>query len=110
VPDPYTEAQKANGKHHGFYRQFASASIIQIWKSIRSLEELITLHKDKIAQPEKYIPDFNTLDARRQKALVQSLWPQEIARFQEQVAILQGILRDRETNAEDQQTERPQEE
>ncbi len=63
-----------------------------IEKSIRSYEKLITEHQDKIANPLKHYLHWNTLDSRRQDALINKRWPAEIQCYTEQKDILQTIL------------------
>jgi len=45
--------------------------------------------------PERYVPDFESLDPRERKALVETKWPDDIIRQQEQKSILEGILTER---------------
>lgn len=90
--DPFVEAQKLDGKHHGFYRQYLNHSSIILRRAIRSLQKRSDEHRAKIAHPERYIADFADLDPRQQEALLQNKWPQEVAQFNEQIAILRGIL------------------
>lgn len=42
--------------------------------------------------PAAYIDDWATLDPRQQQALLNNKWPGDIARQQEQLEILHGIL------------------
>jgi len=42
--------------------------------------------------PGKYIDDWASLDPRQQQALLNSKWPGDIARQQEQADILRGIM------------------
>ena len=60
--------------------------------SIRSYEKLITEHQDKIANPLKHYPHWNTLDPRRQDALINKRWPAEIQCYTEQKDVLQTLL------------------
>lgn len=58
------------------------------------MEKQVALHKDKIQNPDKYIPDFMKLDVRQQQALLQSKWPSDIERLNEQIDVLKGLLRE----------------
>ena len=84
---------KEGGKHFGFYTQYVGKSNAEIKKGILSLEKQISGHIAKIANPEKYIPNFRQLDPRQQKALLTKKWPGDIQRQMEQKQILEGILR-----------------
>lgn len=57
------------------------------------MKKEIAEHTDKIANPEKYIPDFKKLDPRQQEALLNKKWPSNIARQLEQLNILEGLLK-----------------
>jgi len=62
---------------------------------IKSLEKQIAEHQEKIANPEKYIPNFRQLNPRQQEALITEKWLGDIQRQMEQKDILEGILRGR---------------
>ncbi len=64
----------------------------QIEGGIVSLQRQIAAHEAKIADPASAIPEWSSLDPRQQQALVTSKWPGDIARQQEQIDILRGIL------------------
>jgi len=67
----------------------------EIQKSIRSYEKLIAEHKEKIANPSKFIPHWDKLHPDRQYALINKKWPAEIQCYTEQRDILQSILKER---------------
>ncbi|WP_108026903.1 hypothetical protein, partial [Melghirimyces profundicolus] len=92
--NPYDIA-KNGGKHKGFYKQYVEKTDEQIQKGIDSLNKQIQEHRDKIKNPEKYIPHFKELDPRQQNALINKKWPGDIQRQMEQKAILEGILKSR---------------
>lgn len=75
-----------------FYERFGDKSIREIQKSIRSYEKLIVEHKDKIANPSKYCPDWDKMDPRHKKSLVEVKWPAEIQCYTEQRDVLQSML------------------
>jgi hypothetical protein len=82
-------------RHGGTYRNYVGRPSNQIQKGIRSMEKEIAEHKDKIANPEKYIRNFRKLDPRQQKALVREKWPNDIIGLRERKAVLERILRER---------------
>lgn len=49
-------------------------------------------HRSWITNPQSKIPNFGALDPRQQAALIGSKWPADIARQQEQLDILRGLL------------------
>jgi gas vesicle protein len=89
------EIAKDGGKHSGFYKQYVKKPTKDIQNGIKSINKEIEKHKDKIANPEKYIPEWDRLDPREQKALINKKWPGDIKRQKEQKQILQGILKER---------------
>ncbi len=92
--EPY-ETAKAGGRHGAFYQAYRQRRAEEIQRGIRSLARQIEAHLAKIREPERYIAAFAQLDSRQQRALIQSKWPADIQQLQEQQAILQGILQER---------------
>ncbi len=89
------EAAKQGGKHAGYLKNYANKSTAEIKKAVDSQKKLIAEHRDKIANPEKHIPDFKKLDPRQQENLINKKWPSDIQRQSEQLDILEGILKSR---------------
>lgn len=89
------EIAKAGGKHAGFLRNYATKSRAEIERAIKSIERQMALHRDKIANPEKHIPDWKNLDPRQRDALVNKKWPSDIQRQSEQASILRELLKDK---------------
>ena len=87
------KAAQAGRKHAGFLKNYAGKSASELKSGIASLQKQIGEHTDKIANPEKYIPNFKQLDPRQQAALLRNKWPSDIARLQEQADILPGLLK-----------------
>jgi tetratricopeptide (TPR) repeat protein len=85
-------------KHVKFIRDYFDKSAKELQKSIKSFEKLIVEHKDKIANPSKFIPDWEALHPERKNALVNKKWPAEIQCYTEQRDILQTILNQRIEN------------
>jgi hypothetical protein len=80
------------GRHSGFLKNYAGKSARELRSGITSLERQIALHRDKIANPSRYIKNFAQLDPRQQTALLTRKWPSDIQRQQEQLDILRGLL------------------
>jgi tetratricopeptide (TPR) repeat protein len=82
-------------RHVKFIIDYFDKPAKELQKSIKSLEKLIAEHKDKIANPSKAIPDWETLHPERKNALINKKWPTEIQCYTEQRDILQNILNQR---------------
>jgi len=86
------QVAQEGGRHAGFLKNYVGKSPAELQKGITSLQKQIAEHQGKIANPEKFIPNFKQLDLRQQKALLESKWPGDIQRQQEQANILRGLL------------------
>jgi hypothetical protein len=75
------EVAEAGGRHAGFSRNYQGKQHDELRRGIDSLKKQIAEHKDKIANPEKYIPNWKSLDPRQQKALIDKKWPSDIQRL-----------------------------
>jgi len=64
-------------------------------KGINSFEKQIELHKDKINNPEKHYPEWNSQDPRAKIDWINVKWPRDIKRLEEQKKILEEILKSR---------------
>jgi hypothetical protein len=95
MTNPY-ELAKTGGKHSGFYIKYVNKSEVEIQRAIRSLSKRISDHQSWIQNPELHVPNFKALDFRQQRALIENKWVSDIARLQEQKAILEGILQARQ--------------
>ena len=84
--DKIFEEAKNGGRHAGTYRQAMEKSDAKLSKSIRSREQQIVEHQDKINNPEKYILGWNELLEREQKGNLRH-WKNEIRNFTEQAEI-----------------------
>nr|WP_224360772.1 hypothetical protein [Hyalangium versicolor] len=87
------EIAEAGGRHAGFMRNYQGKPPGELRRGIDSLKKQIAEHKDKIANPEKYIPNWKSLDPRQQNALIDKKWPSDIQRQTEQLEILEGLLK-----------------
>lgn len=91
---PAYQTALAGGKHSGFLKNYLSRSTEEINKAINTLQNGkrgINTHLDKIANPTKYVPNWNSLQAGHQQSLI-SGWQKEITNASEQIQILMGIL------------------
>jgi hypothetical protein len=90
----YTRAL-VGGKHAVHLKKYQECSDKEIQKGINSYQKQIDLHQEKIRNPEKSLPNWDTLDVRQQKDLVEKKWNNDIKRLQEQKKILECILKNR---------------
>lgn len=88
------ETAKNGGKHGKFYEQYKERPSIQIERGIRSFEKRIFQHLKKIKNPIEGAPDFFERTIEGQKGLLEH-WMKEIKIFEEEIEILNGILKSR---------------
>ncbi len=84
----------AGGKHSGFLKNFIERNPNEIIKSIKSMQsgnQGINIHLDKIANPTKYVSNWNTLRPSHQQSLITG-WQNTVTKHTEQIQILQTIL------------------
>ncbi len=86
---------KAGGRHGAFYRLYMQRRTVEIRRGIRSLDQRIQEHREKMSDPVHNVAGYTQLDPRQQRALLESKWPADIRRLQEQRDILAGIGRER---------------
>jgi hypothetical protein len=91
----YQAALHKDGAHHGWYRQQQELTDAELKKGIKSLQKQIEKHRLWISDPTTKIPGFANFHPDRQSNLIERKWPQDIQRQQEQIGILEGILRKR---------------
>ena len=89
------ETAKAGGRHGAFYRLYMQRRAEEIRRGIRSLDQRIQEHREKMRDPVHNVAGYAPLDPRQQRALLESKWPADIQRLQEQRDILEGIVRER---------------
>jgi hypothetical protein len=82
----------SGGKHALFLKNSLNYTRKQLQKGILSFDKQISLHQNKIANPNKYIEGWDQLDPRQQIALINKKWPSDIERLTEQRDILHDVL------------------
>lgn len=92
------EMAKEGGKHEGFYRNYRDLPASMIERGIRSMEKRLAEHSAWINDP--YIKLPRDADQREVKALTTRKWPRDMARIEEEMAVLRGILQDRRQSNE----------
>ncbi|WP_163444387.1 hypothetical protein [Flavobacterium columnare] len=91
------EVAKEGGAHSGFYKNALNQTKEQLEKGIKKLQRQIDEHTELIKNPKEAMKkfgkgDWDVLDPRQQKALLEKKWPSDIVRQKEQQTILKGIL------------------
>ena len=84
--DEIFETAKNDGRHAGTYRQSMEKTDAQLDKSIRSHEQQVADHYDKISNPRKYAPKWNEMDKRVQEGLLKR-WQKDIDKNKEAAEI-----------------------
>ena len=87
------EIAKSGGRHGGTYRRYQTARTQEIEKSIRSINEQISQHEDKVRNPKAFFPDASDTEINY---LVNRFWPKEINNLRQQRDIMVGILSERD--------------
>lgn len=83
-------------KHYRYLKSYEQRPDKELDKGIRKYRRRIEEHYDKIADPEKYFPDWKNFHPNRKKDLVNNHWPNDIKRLKEQQEILECILKNRQ--------------
>ena len=91
----YEIAINKDGAHHGWYLQQQNLTIKELENGIKSFSKQINQHTLWISNPYAKIPDFDNLHPDKQIHLVEKKWPQDIQRQKDQMAILKGVLKER---------------
>ncbi|MBF0318017.1 MAG: hypothetical protein HQL04_07555 [Nitrospirae bacterium] len=86
------ETAKAGGKHYGFLQNYQERPIEELQRGVSSIKKQIADHYAKIKNPQEHIKNFEHLDQRRQKYLLESKWSSDIKRLNEQLEILEMII------------------
>lgn len=90
--DAYAIA-KSGGRHSGTYRRYQNARTQEIEKSIRSIDDQIRQHEEKMRNPRSFFTDASDTEIGY---LVSKFWPKEINNLRQQRAVMAGILSERE--------------
>ncbi len=88
------ETALAGGKHSGFLKNYYGRSADELNKAINTLQtgkRGINTHLDKIANPSKYVSNWNILRPSHQQSLING-WQKEITNGKEQIQILKKLL------------------
>ena len=88
------QAAKDGVRHSGVYRDALNKSKQRLQKSIKSHEEQVVLHADKIANPEKYDKNWNSKTQQEKDGLLKK-WRKDMQRNAEQAAIEKEVFKER---------------
>ena len=89
----YQEA-KDGVRHSGVYRDASKKTEQRLLKSIKSHEEQVRIHTEKVKEPEKYDAEWNSKTQREKDGLLRK-WRKDIQRNAEQAAIEKETFRER---------------
>jgi len=82
-------------KHYKHLKNYEQCTDKELLKGIKKYQRRIDEHLDKIANPKKYFPDWDSFHPNKKEDLVNSHWPNDIKRLKEQKEILECILKNR---------------
>lgn len=84
----------SGGVHSGKLNEFQKLRTVQLEKTARSFTKTIAEHEDKIAHPEKYIPDWQERSEEYKQGIIKH-WHKEIRNFTTQCNIARAVIRRR---------------
>ncbi len=85
------EIARSGGRHANWYKAQLGLGKNQLSSGIRSIEKQIMLHKGWIDHPETKVLDWKYRSEQYKSGLINK-WMQDIARQQEQIDILFGVM------------------
>lgn len=90
-----TVAAAKNGtRHSGVYNDAVAKTESRLKKSIASHDKEVEIHKDKIAHPEKYVPDWDSKTPQEKEWIIKK-WEKDAKRNAEQAAIEREVYKER---------------
>jgi len=78
-------------KHEGLLQTYQRRTTREIQRAIRSYERQVTLHKHKLAAPERSVQAWNRLTDQEQQGLI-AKWQKDLARNQELAELMRNLL------------------
>jgi hypothetical protein len=87
------DVAKAGGKHAGFLKHLSKMGPRQRLKAMRSFQQEVDTHLDKIADPAKYVDGWANLRESHRQSLLRG-WQVEVNDHLEQMQILKGFDRE----------------
>ena len=91
TPNVAYEEALSGKRNAGLLRIYNTKANTQIEKGINSFNENIIEHQNKIANPEKYAQDWQSMTKQQREGLLK-YWQKEINNYQQQRDVLQGII------------------
>ena len=88
------EAARSGKRHGGTFKDAMLKSKAQLLKSIKSHEEEVRIHEEKINNPEKYDSGWNEKTEQQKNGLMRK-WMKDAQRNAEQAAIERAVLKER---------------
>ena len=88
------EIAKAGGKHSGYLKNLEPNGVRQIAATVRSLDAQAAMHREKLTDPHRFVPDWFSRSQGYREGLLKK-WAGEVAGFQEQAEIARRLLDER---------------
>lgn len=88
------EAARSGKRHGGTFKDAMLKNKAQLLKSIKSHEEEVRIHEEKINNPEKYDSGWNEKTEQQKNGLMRK-WMKDAQRNAEQAAIERAVLKER---------------
>jgi len=88
------EIAKAGGKNAGLLRNYAGRSTEEIQKAQRNYEKQVEIHKEKLANPEKYAERWGNMTMKERQDLMNT-WRDHMKQNQDRANIMRGIRHER---------------
>jgi len=82
------------GYNSGTYNNYRNRPSSEVRRAINGYEKQVAIHQDKIANPEKYVSNWNQLSPERQQFYIQG-WYDDIARNKDLADVMRSILIER---------------
>ncbi|MDX1920545.1 MAG: hypothetical protein SFU25_07435 [Candidatus Caenarcaniphilales bacterium] len=92
--DDAFEAAKNGGKHSGTLKNYANKTNEELQQALESYKKQVEIHKNKIANPEKYVLDWSNKDIRYQQGVIK-YWEKDIEKNYGLSKVIEGMLRER---------------
>lgn len=92
--DKAYDIAKAGGKYSGALKEYIKRPTKDIQNAVRSYERQVEVHRQKLANPANYVPNWHTLRTEHQQNLLRH-WQQDLERNAAHANIMRGILKER---------------
>jgi hypothetical protein len=81
-------------KHAGLLQAYRGRTRGEIQRALRSYERQVALYQQKLADPEKFIKDWERLTVQERQGLITN-WQKDLARNQELAELMRSLLHEK---------------